>query len=85
MVTVHDFKESQKKQSRPTTPKILRFYTAVYTQRGNNASTVLDILVDNGDVDSVLDQVIENDGLWTNERTVFIPWPCAHVEVLDPE
>ena len=85
MGTVHDFKEAQESLKASNRPRKITFYSPTFTKNNRNESSAITVHVENGDVLGILDVVIEQGGLWDDENNVFLPWPCAWVEIEDEE
>lgn len=68
-------------------PREVCFYSATYRNKNGEDSTVnICVRIENGDVAAVLDAVMENGGignLQENGTFLFIPWPCAVIEIKD--
>jgi hypothetical protein len=47
------------------------------------ASASITIHVGSGDVEGIMQVVAEKGGIWNEKRTVFIPYPCAFIEIED--
>ncbi len=66
-------------------PREIRFFSPTYRdQKGRNASISVCITIEDGDIGSVLDIVIQDGGVGrTGDDGVFrfVPWPCAAIEV----
>jgi hypothetical protein len=45
------------------------------------ASASITIHIGNGDVEGIMQVVAEKGGIWNEKRTVFIPYPCAFIEI----
>ncbi|HEY9826815.1 MAG TPA: hypothetical protein V6D19_15345 [Stenomitos sp.] len=60
------------------------FYSPAFTKPGQEAvSASITIQIGNGDVEGIMQVVAEKGGIWNEQRTVFIPYPCAFVEIED--
>jgi hypothetical protein len=83
MGTVYDFKEVQAKLKDTNKPRQITFYSPKFTKNNQDVSAAITVHVENGDVLGIMDVVIENGGLWNEERNAFLPWPCAWLEIED--
>lgn len=47
------------------------------------ASASITIHIGSGDVEGIMQVVAEKGGIWNEKRTLFIPYPCAFIEIED--
>jgi hypothetical protein len=85
MGSVHDFKEAQERIEEAKKPQKITFFSPNFTQDGSPSSATICVHVENGDVLGIKNQVIENGGIWNDEFTAFIPWPCAFILIEDDD
>jgi hypothetical protein len=60
------------------------FYSPAFKKGDQEvASASITIHVGSGDVEGIMQVVAEKGGIWNEKHTVFIPYPCAYVEIED--
>ena len=68
-------------------PKIVSFYSHIYKlPDGREKTNALHVKIENGDAAGVIQTIIEEGGFVSQQDDgthVFIPWPCAVVEIKD--
>ena len=83
IVSLSDYK----KKMNSNTPKLITFYSHIYKlPNGADKSVTTTVRIENGDVEGILRVIIENGGIEHQQDDgsyVFIPWPCAAVEIKD--
>ena len=66
-------------------PRQISFHSATYRDMDDKDKSLnIAVQVPDGDVDGVLETAIENGGIAAHQddgTLVFIPWPCAAVEI----
>jgi hypothetical protein len=66
-------------------PCRVTFRSAISRDDEGNLKTIsLNVTVENGDFQGIIDVVKEEGGLWSSSPEAgvfFLPWPCAYVEV----
>lgn len=85
LVDLAAYKESKKNEE--IRPRKITFRSSKFSDDdGNDSSCTINVIVENGDVLGILDAVIEAKGVGQfteNGKYMFIPWPCAIVEISD--
>ncbi len=85
LVDLAAYKES--KVNEEVRPRKITFRSPKFSgDNGKDSSCNINVIVENGDVLGILDAVIEANGvgqLTENGKYMFIPWPCALVEISD--
>jgi hypothetical protein len=60
------------------------FYSPAFKKGDQEvASASITIHVGSGDVEGIMQVIAEKGGIWNEKRTVFIPYPCAYIEIED--
>ncbi|GEM_PF-6989222 len=88
MATIHDFQEAQKKHGTSgKKPRTVTFYSATFRKLINGVSSgcsaSVSVNIEDGDAVGLIVAVMQNHGIWNDEGTVLIPWPCAYVDIED--
>lgn len=82
MGTLHDFEQAQKEHL-STKKRVVKFYGATFRREGEPGSSQANVTIEDGDVAGIIAAVIRNYGIWSDDGSFFIPWPCALVEITD--
>jgi hypothetical protein len=62
----------------------ITFYSPAFKKGEQDvASAYITIHVGDGDAVGIMQVVAEKGGIWNEDKTLFIPYPCALVEVED--
>jgi hypothetical protein len=60
------------------------FYSPAFKKPDEEvASACITVHIGSGDVEGIMQVVAEKGGIWNEKRTLFIPYPCAFVEIED--
>ena len=62
-------------------PARITFYSSTYFKDNAPATAAITVMVEDGDFLGILEVVKENGGIWSEDMAVFIPYPCACVEI----
>ncbi len=84
MSKIIDFATRQKQKMQETdrtTPVAVIFYSPTFHREDEPQCACVRVEVDDGDVIGLLDIVRDHGGIWLEETSGFIPWPCAYVEI----
>ncbi|MGB8698044.1 MAG: hypothetical protein WCD18_01385 [Thermosynechococcaceae cyanobacterium] len=62
----------------------ITFYSPAFKKEDQDvASASITVHVGNGDAVGILEVIAEKGGIWNDDQTLFIPYPCALVEIED--
>lgn len=80
---VSDFIKNQINAVSTGSSRTITFYSPVFHKGTGEASATISVTIGDGDVIGILEAVQETGGIWNEEATIFVPYPCACVEIKD--